>query len=251
MLKIDLNSQDINKFKNLYNLKINKGAFGTVLPYENGLGLKFYNGLIDSDFSNNALYTMKAQISEAQIELLSRKQKDIKLTNLPLGIAYYNDVPAAVIIKYFSNHSDLLELCKEHNTVVIGTLQKLLYIVDELIKNGIYQLDIKETNFLFSKLDYSVQAIDLDGPLIRIGRENIAMEEDVYESLESMFFFLIKEKLLYDRNNNIFDENDYKCRIDYLRSLKRSIYVYESLQGFINNIKDNRLLDSPKKIFKR
>ena len=144
----------------------------------------------------------------------------------------------------------MFELFKEHNTVIINILQRVLDIVNELLKNGIFQTDIKENNFLYSTIDYSAQAIDLDGLRVEIGRENIWLEETVYESLIDMFIFLVKEKLLFEYNNCELDENDYKARIECLKLLKHNIYVFESLQGFINEVKKIRLLEPPKKILK-
>ena len=129
-------------------------------------------------------------------------------------------------------------------------MQRVLDIVNELLKNGIFQTDIKENNFLYSTIDYSAQAIDLDGLRVEIGRENIWLEETVYESLIDMFIFLVKEKLLFEYNNCELDENDYKARIECLKLLKHNIYVFESLQGFINEVKKIRLLEPPKKILK-
>ena len=65
-----------------------------------------------------------------------------------------------------------------------------------------------------------------------------------------MFIFLVKEKLLFEYNNFELDENDYKARIECLKLLKHNIYVFESLQGFINEVKKIRLLEPPKKILK-
>ena len=130
------------------------------------------------------------------------------------------------------------------------TRKRVLDIVNELLKNGIFQTDIKENNFLYSTIDYSAQAIDLDGLRVEIGRENIWLEETVYESLIDMFIFLVKEKLLFEYNNCELDENDYKARIECLKLLKHNIYVFESLQGFINEVKKIRLLEPPKKILK-
>lgn len=242
---INLSENDINNIKRLDN---KKGSFGTVVNYD-GMGLKFYNGFFDS-YNNLERVKRESTINERQIEILTRKQKNVKLTTLPLGIAYYNKIPVGVIIKYFENHSSLFELFKEHNTVVVSSLQKILNIVDELLQNGIFQTDLKEDNFLYSKIDYSVKAIDLDGMRIEIGRENIWLEETIYEDLIDMFIFLSKEKLLFEYNNKEIDETDFKARVECLKRLKHDIYVFASLQGFINEIKRTRLLEPPQKILK-
>lgn len=246
---INLSNNDLESIASRSDYK--KGSFGTVVQVEGDLGIKFYNGFLNS-YKKKSINDIRMEtiISVPQIELLTRKQEKVKLTTLPLGVSYYQNIPVGVIIKYFEKHNTLFELFKEHNTVIINILQRVLDIVNELLKNGIFQTDIKENNFLYSTIDYSAQAIDLDGLRVEIGRENIWLEETVYESLIDMFIFLVKEKLLFEYNNCVLDENDYKARIECLKLLKHNIYVFESLQGFINEVKKIRLLEPPKKILK-
>ncbi|CCY94649.1 unknown [Firmicutes bacterium CAG:884] len=246
---INLSNNDLESITSRSDYK--KGSFGTVVQVEGDLGIKFYNDFLNS-YKKKSINDIRMEtiISVPQIELLTRKQEKVKLTTLPLGVAYYQNIPVGVIIKYFEKHNTLFELFKEHNTVIINILQRVLDIVNELLKNGIFQTDIKENNFLYSTIDYSAQAIDLDGLRVEIGRENIWLEETVYESLIDMFIFLVKEKLLFEYNNCELDENDYKARIECLKLLKHNIYVFESLQGFINEVKKIRLLEPPKKILK-
>ena len=144
---INLSNNDLESIASRSDYK--KGSFGTVVQVEGDLGIKFYNGFLNS-YKKKSINDIRMEtiISVPQIELLTRKQEKVKLTTLPLGVAYYQNIPVGVIIKYFEKHNTLFELFKEHNTVIINILQRVLDIVNELLKNGIFQTDIKENNFL-------------------------------------------------------------------------------------------------------
>lgn len=241
MERLILSKQEIDNIRKIKNF--DSGSYGVVVPYENGLALKFSRNIIDngldSELENKQLY-----ISEYQIKKLVDRQSKIKLTSLPKGVAYYDNIPVAVIIKYFKNYHDLYEVKNENHHDIINVFQQLLYIIDELINNGIYQFDIKENNFLYSPIDFNVQAIDLDGPFINISEENIFSEELVYKKLMSMMLYLAFNKINLD--NYTQDELDNK--LEYLQSLKTNIYGYYSINGIINVLKNSQLLDPSVKI---
>ena len=251
MQKINLNDETIENIAKI-NADLQRGTFGTVARIDRDLAIKFYNGFLTGykEKSVNEI-SKETTIFVPQIEILTKKQKDLKLTTLPLGVAYYHDVPVGVIIKYFEKHKTLLELYKENYTVIISIFQKILNIVNEQIVNGIFQRDIKEDNFLYSTINYNAQAIDLDGVNVDFYRENIPLEEMMYETLLDMFIFLSKEKLLFDYNNNNLDESEYKERVEAVKELKFGIYVFEGLQAFINGITRGRILEPSQKILKK
>lgn len=240
MEKLTLTKQEINNIRKMKNL--NGGSYGVIVPYKNNLALKFSRNIIedgiDSELKNKQLY-----ISEYQIKKLVDKQSKIKLTSLPKGIAYYDNIPVAVIIKYFKNYHDLYNIKNENHHDIINVFQQLLCIIDELINNGIYQFDIKENNFLYSQSDFNVQAIDLDGPFINISEENIFSEELVYRGLMNMMLYLAYRKINLD--NYTYEELNSK--IEYLYSLKTNIYGYYSINGIINTLRNSQLLDPSKK----
>lgn len=250
MEKIYLSRENISKLveKNKHNIIKNKGGFGIVLPYDKDFGLKFSVDLLRDNFFdeekfNNNLEEYK--ISEWQIECLVNAQERVKLTSLPKGIAYYNNKPVAVILKYFYNHKNLYESYMEHNAAFFRMLKETILALDELMKNGIYQLDAKGSNFLYSKPSYKIETIDLDGELIKLSRENIVYEQRIYEDLIDMFDFLFKEKLMYLKRTNQINDNDYYARLSSLRCLKNSIrgfHIYESAEGFVNEVKKSKML---------
>ena len=251
MQKINLNDKIIENITRNYN-NLQSGGFGTVAQIDKDLAIKFYGGFLTGYKEKNIDEISKeTTIYVPQINVLTKKQKDIKLTTLPLGVAYYQDVPVGVIIKYFEKHNTLFELYKENDDVIINILQNVLESIKELLINGIFQTDIKEDNFLYSTTDYKAQAIDLDGMKIDIGRENIWLEEMIYESLLKMFIYLANKRLLFKYNNGEIEKDDYETKVKSVKSLDYNIYIYESLQLFINTIKNKKILESKQKILKK
>lgn len=253
MLKVNLNKTEIDKIIENNGIYSSSGEFGTVLPYENGLGLKFSSGLVGMKGFNRDFFEENKKelyVFEGQIAKLADKQNKIKLTSLPMGVAYFENVPIAIILKYFDKHKNLLGLKVEHHTVVVSIFLKLLDILDELMNNGIYQLDIKEDNFIYSTINYKAEAIDLDGPLVKIGRENIQLEEMIYRNFIAMVLYLAKSKLAYSLANDLLDEDDYKRRIKYLESLRTCIHGFNITQILLNDIKNTSILDHSKKNIK-
>lgn len=262
MKKINLTKEELDSLIKK-NYRVNKdsgyvsntGSYGMVLPYEGELGLKLLAPLaVKGYFDEEALEENMNPyylISPRQIEYLSEKQSKIKLSSLPKGVAYYKDKPVAIILKYFNNHKNLLELYNEDSTVIISILEKVLYSVKELMENDIYQMDVKESNFLYSKLDYKVEPIDLDGPLIKVAHNDIMREEIIYENILEMFAFLIKQKLNNLLNNNELNTDEYNERLAYIKELKSGIYIYESLILYLKEVKKNNILEKSKKYIKQ
>ncbi len=254
MEKIQLSKENLNKLidKNRYNIIKNRGGFGIVLPYENGLGLKFsadliINNCFDEDLFREDLEGYK--ISEKQISYLANVQKNIKLSSLPKGVAYYNKKPVAVILKYFYNHDSLYNSSKEHSEVLYKMYKDVVIAVDELMSHGIYQLDIKESNFLYSKNDFRVQPIDFDGGLIRVGRGNRIYEERIYDDLIEMIYFMFSQKLVYLKSINCINEkmyNDKLSSLKYIKSFINDYSIYDRAFNLIEDVKDNKILEFKK-----
>ena len=216
-----LSKNDINNLieKNKHNINKNRGGYGIVLPYNNEIGLKFSADLLknyyfDVDMFNNDLEQYK--ISERQFDYMDEAQEKVRLTSLPKGIAYYN---------------------------------KKLIAVDELMGNGIYQLDIKESNFMYSKNDYHAQPIDLDGEFVKIDYGNSFYEHLIYEQLIEMYNYLFKGKLGCLRNLSQIDERSYNDKISELECLKKMINsfdIYERTMGFLEEVKEHKILEIKK-----
>lgn len=259
MEKLILTKNDIDSLisKNIRNLARNRGGYGVVIPYNKEYGLKFRidvfnNKSFDHDkfMEDNKDY----RILEAQIAYLSSLQSKIKLTELPKGVAYYENKPIAVILKYFYHHKNLYDLYYENNSILYKIMTDIITSMDELMKNGIYQLDAKGSNFLYSAINYKLEPIDLDGKLVHITRHpssmNINLEERVYEDLFDIFETLIHEKLIYHLNTNHISNNEFQDKLESLKYLRRSIggiYVKESAEGYLSEIQKSKIMELKKK----
>lgn len=241
----------LNKTNNGYYM--NTGCFGSVIPYKGDLGLKIHIELAkNNQFSEESFekyVESREMISDRQIEYLASKQPNIKLSSLPKGVAYYKGKPVAVVLKYFNDHKDLLSLYMEEGKTVLDVLEGVLNSTKELIENDIYQMDIKEANFLFSKQNHKVEAVDLDGPLIVISYQNILYEERIYKNILKMSEFLIKRKLELLHKCKYLDSEEYFKRQEIINALRTEVYFYESLQLYLGEIRNKKILEKSKKLY--
>lgn len=250
MEKINLNEKEIYNIIKSNNFTCESGGFGSVFKYKDGLGLKFSAGLFNlNGFDKEYFESHKNElyVNEKQIELLVSKQNKVKLTSLPKGVAYYNGVPIAVILEYFENHKSFYNLMYEHYTAIISVFYKFVDIINELVDNGIYQLDVKESNFLYSSLDYSAKAIDLDGPLVKC-LSNERYSKSVYNCFYKMICNMVKTKISYDISNNLIDFNEAKRRICILDEYSKGIHNADALEFLIDFINNFYILDYKKKV---
>ena len=230
MKTLNLTRETIKKIINQNDIPNNSGLFGMCCNYDANTALKFdlsvlnnYRQLIDF---NSAFIS---QISVAQIDKLARLGDKIKLSSLPQGIAYCENVPVAFILKYFGNHRSLLSLPCE--------------FIDELCQNYIYQLDIKENNFLYSKTNFKAEAIDLDGIFIDIAcHENIRQEELIYEKIVQMFMHLIEEKMIV----SALSEDEINKRMEEVKSYYFGINNYYGVRALLRSVQKNNVLQKIK-----
>lgn len=251
MQKINLNEKEIYDIVKSNNFNYEYGSFGSVFKYKDGLGLKFSAGLVGSNGFDKEYFEShkdRLYVNEKQIELLASKQDKVRFSSLPKGVAYYNGVPIGVILKYFDNHKGLYNIKDENPKDIISVFFNVIDIIDELIYNNIYQLDIKESNFLYSLDNRSTQAIDLDGEYIKFSSSNDYYECSIYSCLFKMFSFLVKTRLLDDVEKKLIDLEDAKERIEFLKKHDRGVYYFGILESFIYSIDKSNILDYDKKI---
>ena len=74
---INLSNNDLESIASRSDYK--KGSFGTVVQVEGDLGIKFYNGFLNS-YKKKSINDIRMEtiISVPQIELLTRKQEKVK-----------------------------------------------------------------------------------------------------------------------------------------------------------------------------
>jgi len=244
MKTLNLTRETIKKIINQNDIPNNSGLFGMCCNYDANTALKFdlsvlnnYRQLIDF---NSAFIS---QISVAQIDKLARLGDKIKLSSLPQGIAYCENVPVAVILKYFGNHRSLLSLPCELKDNLLKVLFDINDVIDELCQNYIYQLDIKENNFLYSKTNFKAEAIDLDGIFIDIAcHENIRQEELIYEKIVQMFIHLIEEKMIV----SALSEDEINKRMEEVKSYYFGINNYYGVRALLRSVQKNNVLQKIK-----
>jgi len=244
MKTLDLTREQIKNIIKQNDIPNNSGLFGICCNYDENIALKFDLSILNEhkeviDF--NSAYI--SQINVSQIDKLARLGDKVKLSSLPLGIAYCENVPVAVILKYFGNHRSLLSLPCELKENLLKVLFDINDIVDELCQNYIYQLDIKENNFLYSKTNFKAEAIDLDGMLMNISSyENIRQEEMIYEKLIKMFMYLIHEKMV------VFglSENEINKRMEELKGYYFGINNYYGANAFLRSVNEKNILQKIK-----
>ena len=218
------------------------GFFGAVITYGSKL-LKIDKGLyqklkdaqvyesnyiVDTYYHNNGKKDFQ---DRNQIEELVNKQKDIKLTKLPLGIITLKDVSKdiydispGIIIPYHKGYDKLENLNYKNYKRLLIILKKLLLAVKELEDNRIAQEDLiqynefdivkRQTNVLYK--DYTPEIIDMSGFFVKVGNTYID-SKNMYRDLSDIFldycFFnglkssFTREKVTtYEENKEILSE---------------------------------------------
>lgn len=170
-----------------------------------------------------------------KLEELTRRQKNIKLTQLPLGVVLYKGYYSGALIKYFKNHLPLGEFYKEKGVLVLELYRKYLECLKELMDNGVYSTDIHMGNVLVSKDTLKVEPIDLAGFHVLLKNErDLKLEDEVYAKYRAMLCgYLIRLSKDLDKSK------DYKDVLGLSDSLFESEYSYEYMVWFLEELKKN------------
>ena len=217
---------------------VGSGEFGVVFTYKDRLIkldrylyeiIKNYTGRnINYELDKYYEYETRKFFDPEQIEELTKRQKNVKLTKLPEGIITFTDVSPKVklftpgiIIPYHKDHHKLEELDPRDAKTVLIILKKLLLIVEELEDNKISQEDIAQYNdFDIEKRHYNIlykdttpQMIDMSGYFIKVGKD-FYNAKNMYRELGKMildyfFFNDIKTIPFYSRETiTTYEENE-------------------------------------------
>lgn len=244
MKTLDLTREEIRNIIKTNEISNNSGLFGLCCNYDDNIALKFDLSVLNyknEEVNLNGCYI--SQISVLQIDKLARLGDKLKLSTLPMGIAYCENIPVAVILKYFKNHRNLLSLPCELKDNLLKVLFGINDIIDELCQNYIYQLDIKESNFLYSRTCFVPQAIDLDGMLLNVGEhENVSQEEMIFEKLVYMFMHIIEEKMIVSG----LSKEEVSKRMEEIKSYYFGINNYYGINAFLRSVKATNILQKIK-----
>ena len=190
---IDYNDDLIKIDKELYHLSRNKD-FDSIKQYLSSLFFCFHY-----------------RVNIRQIRYLIKAQKNIKLTSLPRGILFINNVPCGVILKYHHDCLDLIDyqIYDYHNFLDIA--KQILLRIKELDINGLYQHDLCARNVLYHS--NRIELIDLDGPLFLTGYNESNRAYMYHEYLRLLKYLLkeLSEDGSIDKINNIKEFNSNRC----------------------------------------
>jgi|LSQX01.2.fsa_nt_gb hypothetical protein len=191
---IDLSSSDLINMR--YRV-IGKGSDADIYEMPNGLAYKFYRKIPFTDPNGY----------EKHISDLVEKQKNIRLTKLPLGIIKVNNQTAGCFMVKHANHLDMNKFKTLRPKAQLLVLHTLITKVQELVANNIYHLDLKHESMIDSKSNIliskkgDVQIIDFDGGSAEIVKTNDAsgIENFVYTSLGELIFSQLYAKLIREK----------------------------------------------------
>ncbi len=230
------------------NKLLGTGNYGAVIEYGNQLlkididlykklkGKNFYN--IDYNICEHYKYYYDKDFQDRnQIEDLVRRQKDVKLTQLPRGIVTLksdskdiNGISPGIIIYYHKNYKKLESLDPRDCKKVLIILKKILREIEELEENKISQTDLihyedyeiekRNTNILY-KGD-NPEIIDTSGFFVRSGDKFISacdMYRDFSNIILDYFYFnhlkapVIREKVTtYNEDYDLIKEFEERTR---------------------------------------
>lgn len=184
---------------------IGKGNYGSVFTYQDRL-IKLdnllYSLLKDSkkEESERKVYYRYLGGREnfndiKQIEWLSGKQKDVKLTKLPQGVLRLVDVNyqnvgliPGIIIPYLKGYDKLEKFDKRNQKNVLIILKRLLEEVRELEENHISQEDLYHPSGIVNR-NYNIMYKDDNPMIIDMSGVNINCG-DKYKDSKSMYIEL-------------------------------------------------------------
>ncbi len=201
---------------------IGEGFFSKVFVYQDKLiklDTTLYGLLRANDpyFSKHVIedhyrFDVKDFQDTKQIEELIKKQQDVKLTKMPLGIVILKDVDSridgvspGIIIPYHVDHESLHKISLDDYKRLLIILRKLLIAVKELADNRIAQEDLANygRHHDINRRSYNVlyrgdtpQIIDMSGPFVKVNDEFISAE-NMYRDLSNIlldyfYFYNIK-----------------------------------------------------------
>ena len=231
----------------LNNLLINSpyrlhGHQGTILKFDDTFAIKLDSRVIpsvldikgiDRCLNNYALLETTYSLNlESLMSYYNSVRANICLTTLPSDIVYYKNTPIGILTKYFKNSKTLDNIkCFKRNDL-ISLFYDLIYIVNELNINKIYDNDICLENILI--FDNSLQVVDLDDTQISYGVTDPTLENEVYKKVAAIISYLALNlvdsksrstlgifELFNETKNDPLDFNTTKNYVDKIKKLLR------------------------------
>jgi len=156
-------------------IKINKKLNGYVMGYN-----EFLKCIEEVKRKRNL-----EMLEDTMKKILNLRTK-IKETTLPLDMVYLDDLYVGTLVKFFDGYKDIDKCHFKSLEEIVNLSYTIINKKQELINNGIYDLDLTGGNILVNRDD--VQIVDLDGEPC-ICKEKFD-EELCHASYDSYFFTL-------------------------------------------------------------
>ena len=170
-------------------------------------------------------YTTK--IDDKQIEWLDGKRKSIKKSNLPYGVAYYNNIPVAVLYPVSSeNYKSFNNLYSEEDNFIFNNLKRSYYCNKELLNHGIYNVGFNFNNIVYNNRD--VKLINLDSFNIKSGAN--------YKEVYSKYLYNLKQLFLT------------RLLVNYERD--EAVEIYHQYESMFTDFNEYMSVDYPLEVIK-
>ena len=159
------------KFDSIEDIKkleyVGNGKYGCVYKLDDITAIKVYIETGYYDIGEVKIF----KIPNRKFKLLKKKQSKIQNTSLVQEQVFVEDEVVGVTLKYVDG--DILQDIKPHlnRRQRKDVCYELIENAEELTRNGIYPMDYKLTNVMYSKKG-KVEIIDLDDPLTHVKRNN-------------------------------------------------------------------------------
>lgn len=147
---------------------------------------------------NKSLFNKEREsyTNEETISSLVLKQKNITLTDFPIGVVSCKKRCVGQVIRLYKNYYPLKGIVNNDNISIL--YDKVIAIIEELLNNGIMYSDIHENNFLVNN-NLDVKLIDFESSCVSFN--NISPNDKI--------FCYSKIKSMFDRLNTLNEGNYY------------------------------------------
>ncbi len=177
---------------------------------------------MDKKIKSNA-----TKIDDKQIEWLDSKRNLVKKSDLPCGVAYYHDIPVAVMYPFRNvNYKSFNNLYNEDDSLVFNNLKRSYYCNKELLNRGIYNIGFNFNNIVYD--NKNVKLINLDSFNIKSGAN--------YKEVYSNYLYNLKQLFLT------------KLLVNYERD--EAIEIYHQYNSMFNDYNEYMSIDYPLEVIK-
>ena len=158
------------------------------------------------------------------------RTEEIKKSELPYGIAYYDKIPVSVIYdKINKGYKSFNNLYGEDDNLIFGNLKKSYYSNKELLDNDIYNEGFRFNNIIYK--NKNVKLVNLDSFNIKRDANYREVYERYLEDLKQLFF--TKLLMSHERDEAIEIYREYASMFcDYTddMSVDYPLYVIKEMQ---------------------